>query len=266
MAFIPLHDGNPLRHIRRPYVAWSLILANVVIFIFIQGGLGEVNEATAISFGLIPAVFNDIVDLPSRFTSVPDALTLFTYAFLHGDIWHLGGNMLFLWVFGDNVEDALGHVRFLIFYCLCAVGAGYVYVLSAPSSEAPVIGASGAIAGCIAAYFMLHPYAKIWILAFGRIPLRLNALLVLGFWILFQLYGAFAVGGEGGIAWWSHIGGLVVGAALVLFLRRPGVRLFSRPDPGSASGAGPGSASRARPGSASGESPGPKSGAGPWSA
>jgi hypothetical protein len=118
---------------------------------------------------------------------VPEEATYITYAFLHGDIFHLGGNMLFLWVFGDNVEDALGHLRFLLFYLLCAAAGALMHGLLGPDSQVPLIGASGAVAGVVAAYLMLHPRVKVWILAFGRIPLRIPAYIALGLWILFQL-------------------------------------------------------------------------------
>jgi len=226
MAFIPIHDTNPLRHIRRPWVAWSLIAANVVIFfVFQSGGFGEASYGSVLSGGLIPAVFNGYVASP---TPVPSVLTLVTYSFLHGSFWHLFGNMIFLWVLADNVEDAMGHVRFLVFYLLCAIAGGYAFVLTAPESTGPVVGASGAIAGTIAAYLILHPRAKMWVLAFGRIPLRLSAMYVLGFWVVFQVISV-VVGGEDEVAWWSHLGGLVCGAALVLVLRRPGTPLFDRP-------------------------------------
>ena len=230
MAFIPLYDGNPLRYIRHPWVAWGLIAVNAAVFFFFEGGLKGADEASVLSYGLIPALVDHVLPRPDDLAAIPEWATLFTYSFLHADFWHLGGNMIFLWVFADNVEDCLGHVRFLIFYVICAIAAGGAYVLSSPASHAPVIGASGAIAGVVAAYFLLYPYAKIWILAFGRIPLRLNALWVLGFWILFQVYAAFQTSNDD-TAWWAHIGGLASGAILVLFLRRPGVRLFARPVP-----------------------------------
>ena len=136
--------------------------------------------------------------------------------------------MLFLWVFGDNVEDALGHVRFLIFYLLCAVGRRAV---PRPGrrrhSQVPLIGASGAIAGVVAAYLILHPRVKIWILAFGRIPLRIPAYIALASWILFQ-FVMFAVGGEDQISWACHVGGIIAGAVLVLVLRSRDVPLFDR--------------------------------------
>ena len=166
-------------------------------------------------------------DLTPDLQAVPDAATLVTYAFLHGDWMHLIGNMLFLWVFGDNVEDAMGHVRYLVFYLACAAGAGFAYAITSFGSDAPLIGASGATAGIIVAYLMLHPHVKIWILALGRIPLRLSARWVLGAWIVLQVYNV-VVDQDSNVAWSAHIGGLITGAILVLFLRRRGVPLFDK--------------------------------------
>jgi membrane associated rhomboid family serine protease len=227
MPFIPFHDTNPLRFIKRSWVTWSLIAANCLIFLVTVSD-SDTLQGSAISFGLIPAVYNDTVDLPAELQTIPDVFTLLTYAFLHGDIWHLFGNMIFLWVFADNVEDSLGHWRFLAFYCLSAIGAGYVHVLAAPSSEVPVIGASGAVAGVVAAYLLLHPFAKVWILALGRIPLRLSSFWVLGFWAAYQVFEVATAAPDEEIAWWTHIGGFVTGAILVIILRRRGVVLFSR--------------------------------------
>jgi len=237
MGFIPIHDTNPLRNITRPYVAWTLIAANVVIFLASGGYGGGPGEVPVLAFGLIPAVFNNLAPTPVA-VAVPDALTLITYSFLHGDVWHLAGNMVFLWVLADNVEDALGHIRYLAFYLICAMVAGYAYVLTEPTSHSPVIGASGAVAGNIAAYLMLHPRAKMWVLVFARIPIRLSALYVLGIWVAFQLFALIGGGGEE-IAWWSHVGGLVAGAVLIVFLRKRGVTLFDRGAPRTAPAAGP---------------------------
>ena len=169
-----------------------------------------------------------MAELPPELVVVPEDLTYVTYAFLHGDIFHLGGNMLFLWVFGDNVEDALGHFRFLIFYLLCAIaGALPSTAWSRRTSQVPLIGASGAIAGVVAAYLILHPRVKIWILAFGRIPLRIPAYIALALWILFQ-FVMFAAGGEDQISWACHVGGIIAGAVLVLILRSRDVPLFDR--------------------------------------
>lgn len=229
MAFLPIYDTNPLRHIRRPWVAWALLAANILVFfIFETGFTGEPSEASVYTFGLVPAVFTGAVHLAP--TEVPGWATIVTYAFLHGDFWHLAGNMIFLWVLADNVEDALGHVRYLLFYGLCAAAAGYAYVLSDPGSQAPVIGASGALAGNVSAYLMLTPRAKMWALLFGRIPLHLSAYWVLGVWIVFQIGTAF-LGGDEQVAWWSHVGGLAAGAVLVIFMRQRGVPLFERTVP-----------------------------------
>jgi rhomboid family protein len=224
MPFIPLHDANPLRHIRNAWVSWSLIAANCIIFLLSPHEI-EAVQGEAIRFGLIPAVLTGDYVLPPEYQAIPNGLTLLTYAFIHGDVWHLAGNMIFLWVFADNIEDSLGHFRFLAFYCLSAIGAGYAQVLALPTSDIPVIGASGAIAGVVGAYFVLHPFAKVWILAFGRIPLRFASVWIIGFWAAFQVFEV-ATAAEDEIAWWTHIGGFLTGGLLVIFFRRRGVVLF----------------------------------------
>jgi membrane associated rhomboid family serine protease len=223
MAFIPIYDTNPLRHIRRPWVAWGIIATNVFVYFFLQRGFtGEASEASVVSFGLIPALF---VDNEAVVNNVPGWLTIVTSAFLHGDVWHLIGNMIYLWVLADNVEDALGHLRYFAFYLLCAVAAGGAVVVADPTSTYPVVGASGAVAGTVAAYLILTPRAKIWVLLFARIPLRLSAMWVLGSWVVIQVISVLAAEDDG-IAWWAHIGGLVAGAVLILVMRRKGVHLF----------------------------------------
>ncbi|MTI44023.1 membrane associated rhomboid family serine protease [Roseibium hamelinense] len=226
--FIPLHDHNSWKHVVSPVVTWGLIILNAVIFFTVQGaGLGEMASALAYSYGLIPSVFFDQKDLPTELQVFPDSWSIVTYAFMHGDFMHLLGNMLFLWVFGDNVEDAMGHVRFLIFYLLSAAAGGFAYMIAAFGSDVPLVGASGAVSGVVAAYLMLHPKVKIWVLALGRIPLRLSAQWVLGAWVVYQVFNAVFTQ-ESQVAWSAHIGGLAAGAILVIFLRRPGVPLFDR--------------------------------------
>ncbi len=217
--FIPLHDANSLKYIKLQYVTFGLIAANVIVFLLTTMGSENFSQATLVGFGYIPSVVFDEAELPPEYVLVPESFTYITYAFLHGDIFHLGGNMLFLWVFGDNVEDALGHFRFLAFYLLCAVGGALVHGLVDTASQMPLIGASGAIAGVVAAYLILHPRVKIWVLAFARIPLRLPAYIVLALWIAFQLL-MFLAGGDDQISWACHVGGIVTGAVLVLFLKR----------------------------------------------
>ena len=167
--FIPLHDANSLKHVKLQYVTFAIIAINVVVFLVTSLQSVDTAEATVLGLGYIPSTVFNVIERPDELVIVPDNLTYLTYAFLHGDIFHLGGNMLFLWVFGDNVEDALGHVRYLVFYLLCAVAGAFMHGIVEPGSTAPLIGASGAIADIVAAYLLLHPRVKIWILAFGRI-------------------------------------------------------------------------------------------------
>lgn len=225
--FVPLHDANGLKYIKHQYVTFGLIAANIAVYLFTSFGSEYTAQLAAVGLGYIPSVAFDTAELPPEYVIVPGILTYVTYAFLHGDIFHLGGNMLFLWVFGDNVEDALGHVRYLVFYLLCAISGAVLHGLVAPNSEVPLIGASGAIAGIVAAYLVLHPRVKVWILAFGRIPLRIPAYITLGLWILFQ-FSMFALGGEDQISWACHIGGIIAGAVLVILLRRRGIPLLDR--------------------------------------
>ncbi|HET9534909.1 MAG TPA: rhomboid family intramembrane serine protease [Mesorhizobium sp.] len=225
--FIPLHDANSLKHIKLQYVTFGLIAANVIVYLFTALGSENTVQAAVFGLGYIPSVVFDSAELPPEYVFVPEDFTYITYAFLHGDIFHLGGNMLFLWVFGDNVEDALGHIRFLVFYLLCAAAGAFTHGLLAPDSQMPLIGASGAIAGTVAAYLILHPRVKIWVLAFGRIPLRVPAYILLVLWIGFQ-FVMFAMGGEDQISWSCHIGGIIAGAVLVLLLKRRDVPVIDR--------------------------------------
>jgi membrane associated rhomboid family serine protease len=225
--FIPLHDANSLKRIRFQYVTIGLIVVNAIVFALTALSGENVEIAAVLGLGYIPSVVFDTVELPPQFAILPEDLTYLTYAFLHGDIWHLGGNMLFLWVFGDNVEDALGHLRYLLFYLLCAIAGALFHGLVAPTSQVPLIGASGAIAGVVAAYLVLHPRVKIWVLAFGRIPLRIPAYITLALWILFQ-FVMFAAGGDDQISWACHVGGIIAGAVLVLLMKRRDVPAFDK--------------------------------------
>ncbi len=235
MVFIPLHDTNPLKSIRYPYVTYAIILINVLIFVIFQSGwVLTANPDGAETFALIPAQlfaasswFVDPSQVAPGVVEVPERITLLTYMWLHGGWLHLIGNMLFLWVFGDNVEDAMGHVRFIMFYLICGISAGLVHAVMLPHSEQPLIGASGAIAGVIAAYLILHPKVKVWVLALWRIPIKIPAAWALGIWIAFQL-GNLVLDPNGDVAWWAHAGGLATGAILILFMRRRGVPLFDR--------------------------------------
>lgn len=223
--FIPLHDANSLKHIRLQYITLAIIAANVVVFLMMAMDPG--SQATVYGLGYVPAVIHDVAELPPHLVILPEGFTYVTYAFLHGDFLHLAGNMLFLWVFGDNVEDALGHFRFLLFYFACAAAGAAFHGLLAPGSEVPLVGASGAIAGIVAAYLILHPRVKVWVLAFGRIPLRIPAFIPLVLWVGFQML-MLTIGDDSNISWATHVGGILCGAVLIIVLKRPEVPLFDR--------------------------------------
>jgi membrane associated rhomboid family serine protease len=230
VVFIPLSDDNPLRSIGFQWVTIALIVTNVLVFFWQISAGGTMMAA---SFAVVPAqlfqvsVFGGAVSMPSELLKVPEGLTLITYQFLHGDIIHLASNMIFLWVFGDNVEDAMGHLKFLVFYLLCGIAAGLTHAWMMPTSQLPLIGASGAVAGVIAAYLLLHPRVLVWVLAFRIIPLRISAAWVLGFWVITQ-FAMVLIQQADQVAWWAHIGGMAAGAILILFMRRPGVPLLDR--------------------------------------
>jgi membrane associated rhomboid family serine protease len=230
--FIPLHDDNPLRFIKFPVVNYLLILINVVVFFAFQSGLvGQFGEAGTVALAIIPCeLFGHSAcslagDSQIGNVLVPEAITPITYMFLHGSAMHLLGNMVFLWVFGDNVEDAVGHFWYLVFYLLCGVVAGYAHSLVSPSSNIPLVGASGAVAGVIAAYLMLHPNVFVWALALGVLSVHLKAVWVLGAWVVMQ-FVSLATEQASNVAFVAHIGGLAAGALLILFMRRPEVKLF----------------------------------------
>ncbi len=245
--FVPLHDDNPLRFIRRAYVTVAFIILNIVVFVL---ELTPTGQNVAASFAVVPTelfgvgVFGGPANGPHDRVAVPEGLTLLSYMFLHGDPLHLLGNMLFLWVFGDNVEDAMGHAKFLLFYLVCGVAGGLVHAYATEYGQAamlmksgigqqfpgkiPLIGASAAVAGVIAAYLMLHPHVRVWVVAFRFIPLRITAMWALGGWIALQFF-MLLVPDVGPVAWWAHIGGIVCGAILVVVMRRQGVPLFDKP-------------------------------------
>ncbi len=232
--FIPLKDQNPITHIHFQYVTIALIIANIAVYFLFQSGLIYPNSVAAwASFALVPNEF-----LPEGLIGamiqgeqydglpVPEKYTLITHMFLHGSILHLGGNMLFLWVFGDNIEDCMGHFRFLIFYLLCGIAGGLAHTYMLPGSGAPLIGASGAISGIIGAYLLLHPRVQVWVLVLGRIPLPINAALAIIAWFLFQIYQVVYMT-QAGTAWWAHIGGFVAGIILVIIMKRKEVPLLN---------------------------------------
>ena len=225
MVFLPLKDDNPLKVISFQFSTVTLIVINILAFMW-QDAYGEPRlTEIAMSAGIIPQSLLGGGKLPAELALLPPEATLITYMFLHGDWWHLAGNMLFLWVFGDNVEDAMGSLRFIVFYLLVGVAAGLAHAYANLGSPVPLIGASGAIGGVVGAYLMLYPRVRMWSLAFMRIPLKLPAYLVIGAWFATQVF--FLLGGiEDGTAWWAHIGGFVAGVFLVVIFKRADQPLF----------------------------------------
>jgi membrane associated rhomboid family serine protease len=211
---IPLRDIIPSR--TTPYVTISLISLNVLVFLY-ELSLGRAVDAFTLYWGLVPAAFSWV--------------TVFTSMFLHGGLLHVAGNMLYLWIFGDNVEDRMGHGRFLVFYLLCGVAAALAQTITAPDSVIPMVGASGAIAGVMGAYFVLYPKSRIVTLIplfFFFQVIEVPAILFLGIWFIMQFLSGVgsivtAVGGQsgGGVAVWAHVAGFVAGISGVIVFRRP---------------------------------------------
>ena len=227
MPFLPLHDLNRVRKIQFQRVTVGLIALSVIVFLW-QLTLSEDEFTRAIlSYGSIPAALFDRVARPPQIARVADEMTLITSLFLHGGWPHLIFNMLFLWVFGDNVEDAMGHFRFLAFFLLCGAIAQFTDAAVDRGALIPTIGASGAISGVLGAYFMLYPRARLLVLALSFLPLRIPAWIAILGWLGQDLYFGF-LGGAGaeGVAWWAHIGGFAAGAFLIIPFRRDGIELF----------------------------------------
>jgi membrane associated rhomboid family serine protease len=224
---LPLADDNPRN--TTPFVTWGIIGICIAVFVW-QLSLGSAGDVAYYGFGLVPARLTGVAQLPPGIASVPAWATILTSMFMHGGFVHIGGNMLYLWIFGDNVEDSMGHVRFAVFYLVCGIIAALTQTFIAPASEVPVIGASGAIAGVLGAYIVLCPRANVRTLIFLGIIfwiVRIPAVYVLGFWFLLQfLNAAGSTAGDGGVAVWAHIGGFVVGVVLVLAMRKRGVDLW----------------------------------------
>ncbi|PYR74010.1 MAG: rhomboid family intramembrane serine protease [Acidobacteria bacterium] len=211
---IPLRDIIPSR--TTPVVTISLIAVNILVFIY-ELSLGRDVDAFTLYYGLVPAAFSWVA--------------VFTSMFLHGGFMHVAGNMLYLWIFGDNVEDRMGHGRFLVFYLLCGVAAALAQTITAPDSVVPMVGASGAIAGVMGAYFVLYPRSRIVTLIpifFFFQVVEVPAILFLGIWFVMQfLSGVGSIvssvpgGSMGGIAFWAHIAGFIAGISGVVVFRRP---------------------------------------------
>jgi len=228
----PLKDDNPTAI--TPVITWMLIAVNVMIFAY-QASLGpRASQIFVYQFGAIPAVVTGDQSLPGNLVAVPPFLSVFTSMFLHGGFMHLIGNMWFLWIFGNNIEEAMGHLRYLAFYVICGLLASISHILSNAGSTIPSIGASGAIAGVLGAYLLLYPRAKVLTLIFLGFFIRLlyiPAGFVLGLWFIFQLLSGSMAGRQdaGGIAFWAHVGGFVAGILLVGVFKRGDIRFFNPP-------------------------------------
>jgi membrane associated rhomboid family serine protease len=213
---IPLRDNIPSR--TRPWINYALIFVNVIIFLYELALLNTgLLEKFILRWGFVPSVFlsNPLAEIP----------TLFSAMFLHGGLTHLGGNMLYLWIFGDNVEDWYGHWRYLIFYLLCGLAASFGQMITSTHSKMPMIGASGAIAGVLGSYFLLYPNARVLaLIPFGFFlrMVEIPAFFFLGFWFLLQMFsGTLTLGSQsGGVAWWAHIGGFLAGVGFLFLFRR----------------------------------------------
>jgi len=225
---IPLYDDNPAR--LAPVVTIGIIAACVLVFLW-QLSLGDQGEAAMFSLGFIPdLLFSNASTSPGPIP-VSKYLTIFTSMFMHGDVLHIAGNMLYLWIFGNNIEGAMGHVKFVIFYLLCGVAAALTQAYMSPDSQIPMIGASGAIAGILGAYLILYPRAHVYtVIALGVYfqQVRLPAIVVLGGFLLLQFVNAALTDpGEPGVAWWAHIGGFVAGIALLPLFKARDVPFFA---------------------------------------
>ncbi len=231
--FFPYRDDNPRRH-GPPAATLAIIGVCTVVYLLVQLPLGpREGLAYALSFGFIPAVFFGQAELPGELARVPSTATLVTSMFSHVGLMHLVGNMWILWLYGDNVEDAMGRTRYLLFYLVCGCAGTLAHAAFDPASQVPLVGASGAISGVIAAYLLMWPRANIrvfyWFFIFiGRI--NVPAFVVLGLWIVGQLFALpEAMQAQGGIAIVAHLGGFAAGLALTPFLKRRGVTLFQSP-------------------------------------
>jgi membrane associated rhomboid family serine protease len=228
----PLRDDNPTTI--TPIVTWALIAVNAIVFLY-QLSLGpNGSQLFVFQYGAIPAVVTGAQNLPRNIATVPPFLSIFTSMFLHGGWMHLIGNMWFLWIFGNNIEEAMGGLRYFVFYVICGFFASAAHIMSNAGSTIPSIGASGAIAGVLGAYLMLYPRAKVLTLVFVFFFIRLlwiPAGFVLVIWFIIQLLSGSMTGYQsgGGVAFWAHVGGFIAGIALVGLFKKKEIRFFNPP-------------------------------------
>lgn len=220
---LPIRDHNPSE--KTPFVNYALIAINIIVFVSYWGYIDD--------YYYMMTFYGSWAFTPVDLTEQGEVFGLFTSMYLHGGFMHLAGNMLFLWIFGDNLEDELGHFRYFLFYTLSGVAATLTHYIAEPYSDIPLVGASGAIAGVMGAYFLLYPKAKIDILFYFLIFFRIftvPAWILLGLWFGMQLVNGYAMSAGGaGVAYWAHAGGFIIGFVLIIprWLRRGGRRFWS---------------------------------------
>ncbi len=236
----PLRDDNP--HILTPYATYGIVALNMLVWFFVQGAGSEpLLSSSVCRLGLIPGELLQSIPTGTRFPvgpatdcvvgEVSNWQTVITSMFMHGSWFHIIGNMWFMWIFGNNVEDSMGHLRFIVFYLLCGTAAAGLQVMTDPTSAVPMVGASGAIGGVMGAYVLLYPRVHVHMLVFLGFfitTVAVPAVLMLGYWFLIQLVSGLGTLGAtgGGVAFWAHVGGFAAGAALVVLFRNP--RLLER--------------------------------------
>jgi len=210
----PYKDDNPTKSF--PSVTIGIIVLNIVVFILQVLSSGD-GQRIVFAYGAIP---HNIVSLEST-QPIHPFLTIFTSMFMHGGLFHIFGNMLYLWIFGNNIEDRLGHFRFIIFYFFCGIIAAFSHTLAAADSNVPMIGASGAVSGVLGAYLLLFPYARVHtviFLGFFVQTVQIPALIVIGFWAIIQIVNGLITQGllnQGGVAWFAHVGGFIAGLVTI---------------------------------------------------
>ncbi len=206
--FIPISDDSPRNYI--PYINYTLIALNIIFFIK-QPSHPQALQYYFNTYGLVPR------NLITEFFTLTPIIKIFTSMFVHNNLWHVTGNMLYLWIFGDNIEYYLGHRRYLFFYFAVGLGAAFMQVIFSPLSTIPMIGASGAISGVLGAYLIKFPRNWVKVLVFFIIPIRIPAVIILSFWFLMQVFNAFSsfFGAGGGVAWLAHVGGFIAGYMLI---------------------------------------------------
>ena len=231
----PIRDENP--HFIKPYATYTIVALNVLAWFFIQGFGSEPSLSQSVcQLGLLPGELLQLVPAgstiqvgPNTICQITDAsswISVLSHMFLHGSWMHIIGNMWFLWIFGNNVEDSMGHLRFVIFYLLCGFAAAGLQIMTNPSSIIPMVGASGAIGGVMGAYVLLYPrvtvHLLVW-LGFFVTTFAIPAIWMLGYWFFIQLIGGFTSFGRsgGGVAFWAHVGGFIAGALLILIFQNP---------------------------------------------